>query len=296
MGAKRLIVNADDFGFTRGVNAGIVEAFERGILRSATLMANGPAFDDAVRLARQTPGLDVGCHLVLIGGRPLAQPGEYFPHSAVELAARLFGRYSVDWIEREFAAQIEKIASAGIHPTHLDTHKHTHLAPPVLEAMLRVAKRFGIRWIRRPFDLPLTAASNGASWKTKFAAAAVRPLGTRFERKLRAAGLDASDAFAGFQMTGRFRGAQLAALVRALPDGLTEFMCHPGHCDAELRASPTRLTDSRQEELEALTSNETLQAIRESEVEITSFAAESARFPDGPIADRNLRDGTPAVK
>lgn len=291
MSAKRLIVNADDFGLTAGVNAGIVEAFERGILRSTTLMANGPAFSDAARLARQTPGLDVGCHLVLIGGRPLTEPASRFPDSATELVRRLFGRYSVEWIEREFTAQIEKIVSAGIDPTHLDSHKHTHLAPPVLEAMLRVARRFGIRWIRRPFDLPLTVARNGGSWKAKIVARAVRPLGSRFEQKVRAAGLNATGTFAGFQMTGRFRSAQLAELIHALPNGLTEFMCHPGHCDDELRGMPTRLTDSRQEELAALTSGEVLQAIREAGVELTSFAAESAR-----IAERHTRERAPAVE
>lgn len=290
MSAKRLIVNADDFGLTAGVNAGIVEAFERGILRSTTLMANGPAFGDAARLARQTAGLDVGCHLVLIGGRPLTEPASRFPDSAAELVAGLFGRYSVDWIEREFAAQIDKIASEGIQPTHLDTHKHTHLAPPVLEAMLRVAGRFGIRWIRRPFDLPLTAAGKGGPWKAKIAARAVRPLGNRFQQKVWAAGLSASGAFAGFQMTGRYRSAQLAALIQALPDGLTEFMCHPGRCDDELRAMPTRLTESREQELAALTSGEVLEAVREAGVELTSFAAESAR-----IADRG-RERACAVK
>ena len=280
MSAKRLIVNADDFGLTAGVNAGIVEAFECGILRSTTLMANGPAFDDAVRLARQAPGLDVGCHLVLIGGRPLTEPASRFPESATDLVGRMLGPYSVGWIEREFFAQIEKLASAGVQPTHLDTHKHTHLAPPVLEAMLRVASLFGIPWIRRPFDLPITAARNGASWKSRLTANALRPLANRFERTLRAADLRATGAFAGFQMTGRFRSTQLAALIHALPDGLTEFMCHPGHCDDELRAMPTRLTDSRQQELEALTSDQVLTAVREAGVEVTSFAAESARIAD----------------
>lgn len=291
MSAKRLIVNADDFGLTSGVNAGIVEAFERGILRSTTLMANGPAFDDAARLARQSTGLDVGCHLVLIGGRPLTEPASRFPDSAAGLVARLFGRYSVDWIEREFAAQIEKVASAGVHPTHLDTHKHTHLAPPVLEAMVRVASRFGICWIRRPFDLPLTAARKGGSWKARIVARAVRPIGKRFEKKVRAAGCNASGAFAGFQMTGRFRSSQLAALIHALPDGLTEFMCHPGYCDDELQALPTRLTDSREQELRALTSGQVIEAVREAGVELTSFAAESAR-----IAERRSGERIAAVK
>ena len=87
--SRRLIVNADDFGFTHDVNAGIVEARRRGILRSTTLMANGAAFDDAVRLARENPDLDVGCHLVLVGGRSLSRPGELLPKSLSELIWRL---------------------------------------------------------------------------------------------------------------------------------------------------------------------------------------------------------------
>lgn len=141
---RRLIVNADDFGLTEGVNAGIVAAFQKGILRSASLMANGGGFDDAIRLALENPGLDVGCHLMLISGRAISKPDHDLPESAPHLLASLVSGWRVAAIEREFAAQIEKIQAAGVSPSHLDTHKHTHLAPPVLEAVLRVAKNRGI--------------------------------------------------------------------------------------------------------------------------------------------------------
>src|ERR1700693_4722480 len=159
---KQLIVNADDFGFTPDVNEGIVESHRRGILTATTLMANGAAFDDAVRLARETPSLDIGCHLVLIGGRSLLT-GRAYPLTVPRLMAAV-ARREIRAYE-ELKAQVWHILGAGIKPTHLDTHKHTHLAPPVLEAVARIAEEFGIRWVRRPFDLPITAARAGTSWR-----------------------------------------------------------------------------------------------------------------------------------
>lgn len=268
---RRLIVNADDFGFTRGVNAGIVEACRSGILRSTTLMANGAAFEDAVERACQTPQLDVGCHLVLIGGRAVAPPYALLPRSTKQLLWRLARGLSAGAVEQEFAAQIEKILAAGLRPTHLDTHKHTHLAPPVLEAVLRVAGRYGIPWIRRPFDVPLPAVQGQAPLRRRAINRALRPLQQRFGRRLAANGCRATDHFAGFQLTGGYQARHLAELIRALPEGLTEFMCHPGYCDDELRAAPTRLTESRETELRALQSDEIRATLERAGVELTSF-------------------------
>lgn len=269
---RRLIINADDFGFTRGVNAGIVEACQNGILRSATLMANGAAFEDAVERARQTPGLDVGCHLVLIGGQAVAPPYEPLPRSMKELLWRLVRSLSAGAIEQEFSAQIEKILAAGLQPTHLDTHKHTHLAPPVLEAVVRVARRHGIPWIRRPFDLPLAAAQGRAPLRRRVVSRALRPLSRRFDLLIAKNGCRATDHFAGFQLTGGYQARHLGDLIRALPEGLTEFMCHPGYCDDALRAAPTRFTTSREAELQALLSAELRATLEEAGVELTSFA------------------------
>ena len=271
MGNRRLIVNADDFGLTEGVNAGIVEAFEKGILRSASLMANGPAFHDAVRLARANPGLDVGCHLMLISGRAVSQPDRELPRSVPQLLAGLASDWRAGAIEREFAAQIEKIQAAGISISHLDTHKHTHLAPPVLEAVLRVARSHDIFWVRRPFDLPFTAARGSVAWTTRFVNGAIRPLRRRFNRELTKYGRCATGHFAGFQVTGRFRTPQLVKLLRALPEGLTEFMCHPGYCTEELMDTKTRLTQTRQTELEALLDPKVSQAVSEEAIEVISF-------------------------
>ena len=266
---KRLIANADDFGFTPDVNAGIIEAHQRGILTATTLMANGDAFDDAVRLSRANPALDVGCHLVLVGGPSVARPSELLPPSAGRLAVRVaLGRLD---IYEELAGQVSKIISAGIQPTHLDTHKHTHLAPPVLRVVLRVSREFGIPWVRRPFDFPLQGGSGPAPWLQRAAGRAMPLLRRRFERVVLAGGCRMTDHFAGFQLTGRFRTQELVSLIHALPGGLTEFMCHPGRCRDQLRHARTRLKQSREHELEALTAKETKAAIAEAGVILTSY-------------------------
>ena len=270
---RRLIVNADDFGFTADVNEGIARAFEHGILRATTLMANGAAFEHAVETARALPDLDVGVHLTLVGGVSVARSGRPLPGSVAELLWALRGSWSGAAVEEECCAQIERIARAGIAVSHADAHKHTHLFPPVLLAVTTAAKRYGITWVRRPFDVPLTAAGAAAPWKRRLVSRSLAGLGASFDRRMQAAGLRSTDAFAGFQLTGYYRAAELAALIRALPPGVTEFMCHPGVCGPELRAARTRLKESRERELAALTSDEAARSAAEAGVEITNFRA-----------------------
>jgi predicted glycoside hydrolase/deacetylase ChbG (UPF0249 family) len=234
---KRLIVNADDFGFTRDVNAGIIEAHRKGILTATTLMADGPAFEDAVRLAREDPSLDIGSHLVLVG-----MPG--FPDTVGQLVQAVALK-RID-VLAEFKRQVGKIVDAGIRVSHADTHKHTHLLPPVLDAIARVASEFGIGWIRRPFDFL------GHPGPARFAGRLMTFAKPHFQRVLARYSLRATDHFAGFRLTGVFDSRQLTSLIEALPDGTTEFMCHPGFCTAELRAANTRLKESREQELNAL--------------------------------------------
>ena len=169
---KYLIPNADDFGFTRDVNQGIVQAHRQGILTATTLMATGAAFDHAVQLARENPELDIGVHLVLVGS-----PG--FPATLPGLLISL-GRIR---IYDEFVRQVRKVVDAGLQPTHLDTHKHTHLLPQVFNAVARIAEEFHIPWVRRRFG-------------------PFRFLPTRRCRS--------TDHFTGFRLTGRYDAAALA--------------------------------------------------------------------------------------
>lgn len=264
---RLLAVNADDFGFTRDVNEGIVHAYRFGILTSTTLMANGPAFDHAVSLSRENPELDVGAHLSLVGGWSVHDPSRKLPASVRELLAALVS-HRLD-VEAEFEAQIRRILDAGIFPSHLDTHKHTHLFPSVLGVVARLARKFGIFWVRRPFDMPSLAG--GAALGTRLVSRGLGLLRGRFHRVLEAQGCRMTDHFAGFQMTGRYGAEDLANLIRRLPEGVTEFMCHPGYCTEELRRAPTRLKESRQRELAALTDAGVKATIRQERVRLVSF-------------------------
>ncbi len=246
---RRLIINADDFGFTHGVNEGILEAHREGVLTSATLMANGAAFEHAVQVAAGNPTLDVGCHLTLIGGVSLLPPFGRLPSTVPQLVKTLvMGRLL---IYEELAAQVRKILEAGIIPTHLDSHKHTHVLPPVLEAVARLSEEFRIPWVRRPLDVPLLKALH--------------------HHALERHHCRATDHFAGRSMTGRFGTEELVGLIRRLPIGTTEFMCHPGYCTPDLQAAHTRLKQSRERELKALTAPETRRALNEAQVQLVSF-------------------------
>ncbi len=263
------MVNADDFGFTPDVNEGIVEAHRNGILTATTLMANGDAFDDAVRLAAEVPALDVGCHLVLVGGRSLLPGGRPLPASVPALLAAIAWRRIR--IRDELSAQMRKILDAGIAPTHIDTHKHTHLAPPVLDAVARIAEEFGVAWVRRPFDLPITAARGDAPWLARATTGGMEFMRRRFHRVLADHHCRTTDHFAGFQLTGRFRAAELVRLIRELPDGTTEFMCHPGRCRDHLRQARTRLKESREQELAALVDPEVRGSLSECGVRLENY-------------------------
>ncbi|MEZ5399737.1 MAG: ChbG/HpnK family deacetylase [Bryobacteraceae bacterium] len=244
---KKLIVNADDFGFTHDVNDGIVEAHRSGILTSTTIMAVGAAFDHAVSLARRNPSLGVGVHLVLVG-----EPG--FPQTPARLLVALAARrLDVDALVEE---QIRRVLAAGVRATHLDSHKHTHLVPAVLSAVARAAERHGIRWVRRtlPMEFPVPGL---APWSA---------------RVLARHGCRMVDRFLGFRETGRFDSAALASIIRRLPGGVSEFMCHPGHCGTELQAARTRLKQSRQRELTALVSPEVRDAVAAAGVRLASYA------------------------
>lgn len=261
MAAKKrlLAVNADDFGFTRDVNRGIVDAHRNGILTSTTLMANGDAFEDAARLSFETPTLDVGVHFVLVGGRSVASPGRELPATVAALIRQVAsGRIDIG---PELRAQIEKILSAGIRVTHLDTHKHTHLLPPVLEAVAKLGEEFGVPWVRRPMDLPMHGAPAGTPWKIRLASQAMSSLRARFHRVLEGHGCRTTDWFAGFQMTGRYDATEVVRLLANLQPGTTEFMTHPGYCGEELMASRTRLKSSREAELRALTDARVREAV-----------------------------------
>jgi hopanoid biosynthesis associated protein HpnK len=280
---KQLILNADDFGLTRGVNEGILRAHRDGILTSATLMANGDAFGHAVEIARATPSLGVGCHLVLVGGNSIAPPDEIpsladssarLPASLPALVARVSsGAIRRADIERELRAQIEKIQRAGLRPTHLDTHKHTHVHPRVLDALGRVAQEFGIQRIRKPIERLRDSWSSSGKPKQLVAASAARAVTLQFRNLMRKYNLRAPDNFLGLASTGGVDATTLRRLIDTLSPGQTEIMVHPGICDADLARTGSRLQHQRESEMQALLDPAVKRAVAENGIELITFAS-----------------------
>lgn len=289
---RRLIVNADDFGFTSGVNRAIIEGHTRGVVTSSTLMANGHAFAEAAQLARTVPQLSVGCHVVLIDGEPVLDPREiptlastsdansgasHFHQGLKAFAARaLARRLSPQQIEAEASAQIRKLQSAGIVVSHLDTHKHTHLFPQVLKPLLRAARLCGVRAIRNPFGprRPLHSKqllTRPGLW-TRFAEVRIlRTFAGSFTESAKREGFATPDGTLGIVVTGALDENLFRAIARSIPEGTWEFVCHPGYNDDDLRSARTRLRQSRETELRVLTMPEARELLSQEGIRLISY-------------------------
>lgn len=268
---KNLIVNADDFGWTDGVNRGILEAFQNGIVTSTSLLANGAAFAGAVEAARSAPGLGIGVHLNLSDGPPVAgreavtsllnEEGEFTGGPESLLLRRARRGLVLAEVEQEWDAQIQKLRDAGIEPTHLDGHKHVHMLPGLFEIALLLAKRHNIGAIRVSLEASSLRAALSSGSKQNSAvvmkqgvqARGLKLLARDAREQAQRAGISTADYFCGIAQTGELTREGVAQFLKILPEGTTELMCHPGYVDAALQKSSTRLQKSRQSELAILT-------------------------------------------
>jgi predicted glycoside hydrolase/deacetylase ChbG (UPF0249 family) len=298
---RRLIVNADDFGLTAGVNRAIVETHTAGVVSSTTLMANGPAFEDAVTAARSAPNLSVGCHVVLVDGTPVAPAGaldtlvavrsaepEKFYSSLSAFSARaMLGGFDRDQLVEEVTAQIRKIQATGLKVTHLDTHKHAHVFPEILGALLRAARICGVRAIRNPI-VPVKALparlfkGKPQLWKRYGQVRMLHTFSRQFLQRTKRAGLLTPNGVLGVIETGSLssdnhsdnhndNASLLRQTLAGLPEGTWEFVCHPGYCDSDLRAVHTRLLESRDQERLLLTSEALRQFLEEQKIQVIGY-------------------------
>jgi hopanoid biosynthesis associated protein HpnK len=277
---RRLIINADDFGLTSGVNRGILQSHEKGVVTSTTLMACGGKFDEAVALAKQTLALSVGCHVVLVDGTPALNPAAVssllapksprFHQSLMSFAClAAAGRLDPIQIEAEVTAQIKKLQSAGIQVSHVDSHKHTHMFPAVLKGVLRAARNCGIRAMRNPFE-PLVFATV-RHWKRQFQLRLLQSFRARFREMLAEANVTTPEGCVGIAATGGLTLESFRTLLERLPEGTWEFVSHPGYNDPDLDRVKTRLRDSRDKELAILTSPEVRDLIQREEIQLISY-------------------------
>jgi predicted glycoside hydrolase/deacetylase ChbG (UPF0249 family) len=270
---RRLVVNADDLGLTVGINDGIFDAHDLGILTSASLFANAPATADAIRRAQSRPSLGIGAHLTLVDGAPLLTPqqvptlvaddGRFRRTWEPFIVAFLQGRVSLVEVEQELTAQIKRLQGAGVTLTHLDAHKHVHAYPPVFAVVARLAVRFGVPVVRVPYERWSRWALSGGDPDERrtarhqaFLNAAMWPWAQRNYRTATSLALR-TPRFIGRIHTGVLTRSTLQTMLRTTTGGVTELMVHPGYVDDALRRTGTRLLESRRKELDLLCSLET---------------------------------------
>jgi predicted glycoside hydrolase/deacetylase ChbG (UPF0249 family) len=257
---RRILITADDFGWTDGHNLAVERAARAGTLNRASLLANGAAFAGAVIAARRCPRLGVGVHLTLCEGRPLSEgaaagtssgsvrtmsssgsnsgppgraglgallrsDGAFHDGLGAVVKSYARGRLDVGAVGREWRLQIERVLDAGLSLTHLDGHKHVHLLPPLLSLTIELAREYGVPYVRVPLEAPSLAlgAAPGriAGWLV------LSQLARRARAQVRAAGLGTSDHFVGFARSGAMTRERLLDAVQSARPGLTEIMVHP---------------------------------------------------------------------
>lgn len=256
-----MIVNADDFGLTAGINRAVVELHEAGALSSATAMVKGNAFPSVPDVLSGAK-IGIGCHVVLVDGQSvqsaalissLVTPSRQFRTSLGAFVAALqMGQITEQDIEAEAEAQIRRLQETGIVVTHVDTHKHTHLFPRVARPLIRAAMRCGVQAIRNPFEEAWSARLARGPFVRKIEVSLLRSFRSTFLKLVRASGLRTTNGSIGVSATGSLDEDSLAALLGAMPPGTWELVCHPGYNDSDLARVRTRLRDSRAVERDAL--------------------------------------------
>jgi predicted glycoside hydrolase/deacetylase ChbG (UPF0249 family) len=283
--SRQLVVNADDFGISRGVNRGIVEAHRSGLVTSASLMPNLPSAEDALTRATICPDLGLGLHLTLTAGHPLTPPhevpslvdadGQFFVLGTL-LARVSLGQVRADDLVRELTAQIEWALRRGLQPSHLDSHHHVHTHPRVAPIVIALAREHKIGWVRCPVEQGPSPGLLRLPPKDAARAVAISTLGLMTRILVRRAGLRTTRQFRGIGLGMGFREPGLLDTLQSLPPGLTELMTHPGYPDDEL-ARLTVFSEGRDHELSALTSPAAREVVRGRRVRLTSFAMLAAR-------------------
>jgi hopanoid biosynthesis associated protein HpnK len=280
--ARRLIVAADDFGMSAGVNAGIIRAHTAGILTEASLMVTGRAVDEAVNLARATPTLSVGLHLVLAQGRA-ASPSARVPRlvaangefgiNPIAAGFRYFFTPGIRAeLHREVSAQIEAFLDTGLPLSHVDGHVTVHMHPVVVDILVDVCKRYGIRTVRLPRE-PLAGAlryDHRHLVRKLFEGTVFTILSRWAEPRLCRARLRHPDRIYGLHQTGHVSEDYVVSLLGALPPGVSELYCHPALIDDEARR--WRPSDyASEQELAALTSPRVRAAVASEGIELISY-------------------------
>lgn len=242
---KGLIVNADDFGLHQEINKGIIKGYQEGFITSTSLMCSAPAFDDAVALARQNPGLGIGIHLTLVGSVPSVLPKEkisslvddtgLFPENYVVFAKKFYtGQVKMVQLELELRAQIEKALATGLTITHVDSHQHTHVLPGMIGLVVKLCNEYQIKNIRIPQEDYFFSGGFAGGLGRKVGRAGLSFCACLAAMKAKSAGLKYPDSFFGMLAGGNLNERLVGNIINTLPEGVSEIMTHPGLDKQEL--------------------------------------------------------------
>lgn len=275
---RYIIINADDFGRHAEINRAVEEGLVHGCLRSATVMPGGAAFAGAIDIARRHEELGLGVHFTLVAGHPILPPeeipslvgseGDFLPDHTALLKRYLKGGVNLEEVRRELAAQLQKIEATGIPISHVDSHQHMHTLPGIIDIVLDLAARAGIRAVRTP-RTPLFAGAFGGLGQL------VGRLGLSTLARLAACkahrrGLLTPDHFAGIVAGEAVSEGELLHLIAHLPQGTTEVMMHPGTKNDVLQEDSGWQHDF-ESELAAILSPRVEAALQKAEVEPVNF-------------------------
>lgn len=280
---KRLIVNADDFGIHALVDEGIIKGHKEGIITSTSLLAGGDHYNEAIRMAKQNPGLGIGIHTALVGGlKPLSNPRDIpsllteeglFVDSHIEFLKRLaLGKINFNEVYAELSLQFEKILSSPLKITHVDGHQHLHVLPPVLKIVIALMQKHKLTKLRIPeeklfylngcYNPVRFAGKAGLSHYAHYAKKTVEPFFFSYPRY-----------FWGMINGGNMNQSTLLSILNAVAkkDGAHEIMVHPGIDDKTLGAR-YQWGYHWAEELEAVTSKEVQEFIRHHNIQLINYS------------------------
>ncbi len=277
---REVIFNADDFGLCASINRGVMASHQDGLVRAASLICTGDAFEEAAEYARNNPSLDLGLHFSLVDGTPVSDASQVPTltgpdgrlHASYGMFLRRYvtGRIAVAEIEAEFRAQLSKVREAGLRITHIDSHQHLHVLPAILEIVTRLAKEHGIPAVRLPDERGAFLSLFRGPMRRWLPRAALSLVCRLSKSRLAHDHMLWSDNFLGMADAGTWNTASMAARIKALPEGLTEICCHPREEPAVEKAYDWGY--KHRDEMDALTSTELSALLASRGVHVTNFS------------------------
>lgn len=277
---KQLIVNADDFGLHTKINQGIIEGYQRGCLRSTSFVAAGAAAAEAAELARENPGLGVGLHLTLVAERPVLSPaqvpslvdadGFLWPDHGVFIKRFAAGKISLAEVRAECEAQIMRAKELGVALAHIDSHQHLHVLPKLSKVVVDLAVCHGLKKMRLPAESVFFSGKYRAPFARHVARAGLTACAWLAEKEMKRAGLTMPQRFFGMLAGGHMFTPHFMEILKALPEGVSEIMVHPGR-DNETLNDLYHWQYHWEEELAAVTSPVAMDYIERQQIKLISY-------------------------